>query len=389
MMGIKTAPTAIKIELLDSIDLIPSQAWNRLSGDNPFMRHQFLAALEHSNSVGVGTGWTPSHLVAFKEARLIAIMPLYIKDNSDGEYVFDWAWADAYHRYGVPYYPKLLTATPFTPATGPRLCTAPGIDRHRLISAIIAELRKRIDEGPYSSWHLLFPDQNELHEFSDTELMPRLGCQFHWSNLEYRNFDQFLQRFSSRKRKSLKRERRRVLEQGISLQTFTGKQITPRQLEIFYDFYQATYLKRGRPGYLTLPFFQQILETMPEQLVLVMAYRDETPLAGALSFRDKNTLYGRYWGCFEEFECLHFEACYYQGIEFCIQQGLQRFDPGAQGEHKISRGFEPVLTYSLHWIGDPGFRQAIEHYLKREREEIRAYLNRARALLPFKTENPD
>jgi len=372
-------------EYLKSIDQIDADVWNAIcASDYPFLRHEFLAALEHSGSVGGKSGWKTYHLAAYQNGELVAVMPLYIKTHSYGEYVFDWAWADAYRRYDVPYYPKLLTAIPFTPASGPRLCTVPNINKSELITAIVNDIQDQTNGGQFSSWHLLFPKSEELESWQQTELRPRAGCQFHWFNRDYQNFDDFLSAFTSRKRKSIKRERRRVAEQGITLGSLTGDQISDLHIRNFYIFYQATYMKRGQQGYLTLEFFLQLRAKMADQLVLVIAEKDGEPVAAALCLRDANTLYGRYWGCLEEYECLHFETCFYQGIEFCIANGIKRFDPGAQGEHKILRGFEPVKTWSLHWVEHEGFREAIDRFLGQEKLGMAQYQEQITDMLPFK-----
>jgi len=372
-------------EYLKSIDQIDADVWNAIcASDYPFLRHEFLAALEHSGSIDGKSGWQTYHLAAYKNGELVAVMPLYIKTHSYGEYVFDWAWADAYRRYNVPYYPKLLTAIPFTPASGPRLCTSANVDRAALISAIVEDIRAQTGEGSFSSWHLLFPEEEEFGVWNKTDLRPRSGCQFHWFNRDYKSFDDFLASFTSRKRKSIKRERRRVTEQDISLSTLTGDQISEKNIRDFFIFYQATYMKRGQQGYLSLDFFLQLRTTMADQLVLVMAENEGLSVAAALCLRDVETLYGRYWGCLEEYECLHFEACFYQGIEFCIANGIKRFDPGAQGEHKILRGFEPVKTWSLHWIEHEDFREAIDRFLGQEKLGMTQYQTQATEMLPFK-----
>ncbi|MEZ5523893.1 MAG: GNAT family N-acetyltransferase [Pseudomonadales bacterium] len=371
------------------IDEINAAEWDKLCGtDYPFLRHAFLAALESSGSVGEHTGWHPHHLTVYQQRQLVAVMPLYIKYHSYGEYVFDWAWAEAYQRYNVPYYPKLLTAIPFTPATGPRLCSAPEVDKSLLIAAIVKELQTKTAQGDFSSWHLLFPPEKEFQRWNATNLRPRTGCQFHWFNQGYENFDDFLTTFTSRKRKNIKRERRRVAEQGIRLQRLTGEQVTEQHIRDFFIFYQATYLKRGQQGYLTLEFFLQLRSALAEQLLLVMAYKENEAVAAALCLHDSSSLYGRYWGCLEEYECLHFEACFYQGIEYCIEQGLQRFDPGAQGEHKILRGFEPIKTWSLHWVEHAGFREAIDRFLEQEKHGMAHYEKQAALMLPFKNKAP-
>ena len=378
----------LSFKYLNSIDEISSTKWDKLcASDYPFLRHDFLAALEHSGSVGGDSGWRPYHLTAYQANELVAIMPLYIKNHSYGEYVFDWAWADAYHRYNIDYYPKLLTAIPFTPAGGSRLCTSESVDKRHLVNAIIDDIQKQTQSGRFSSWHLLFPEQEEFKCWQASTLSSRHGCQFHWFNQHYRCFEDFLATFTSRKRKNIKRERRRVAEQGIQLTQLTGQQISVQHIQDFYLFYQATYLKRGQQGYLTQSFFLELREKMADQLLLVMAEKEGQAIATALCLYDSDTLYGRYWGCLEEYECLHFEACFYQGIEFCIAKGLNRFDPGAQGEHKILRGFEPIKTHSLHWIEHEGFREAINQFLKQEKAGMAQYEKQAALMLPYKREN--
>ncbi|MCF7982335.1 MAG: GNAT family N-acetyltransferase [Pseudomonadales bacterium] len=384
-MNTKSDRTKFKIKFLSGLDQINSDNWNRLTGlDYPFLRYEFLAALETSGCVAAETGWQPQHLLVYIDDQLMALMPLYVKTHSYGEYVFDWAWAEAYHRHGVQYYPKLLTAIPFTPATGSRLCIAPGQDRQYITRRIVEAIKQQVEEKGYSSWHLLFPQKNEFDSLSQCQLAARIGCQYHWFNRQYSDFNDFLARLSSRKRKNIKRERRLVAEQKIHIVRLPGAEVTEQQLKTFYEFYQATYYKRGQQGYLNLDFFTTLLTNMPEQLLLVLAYRENQPIAGALCLKSCDTLYGRYWGCLDEYECLHFEACYYQGIEYCIEQGIQKFDPGAQGEHKISRGFEPTTTRSLHWVAHSGFRAAIEDFLKREKDGVDEYMVHASQMLPFK-----
>lgn len=382
-------PSNFTFQYLSSIDDIDAATWDRLADeDYPFLHHDFLAALEHSGSVGKNTGWQPHHLTAYESGLLIAVMPLYIKIHSYGEYVFDWAWAEAYQYYGLKYYPKLLTAIPFTPASGPRLCTAPAINKNTLIKAIVKDIQSQTAGNQFSSWHLLFPLKSELTAWEETVLRTRTGCQFHWFNRNYHSFDEFIATFASRKRKNIKRERKRVAEQGIVLKRLSGDQINVQHIHDFFIFYQATYMKRGQQGYLTRDFFLRLLKSLPNYLLLVVAEKDNEPVASALCLRDSTTLYGRYWGCLDEYECLHFEACFYQGIEYCIEQGLQRFDPGAQGEHKILRGFEPVETWSLHWIEHEGFRKAIDRFLEQEKMGVAKYQTQSAQMLPYKKENP-
>lgn len=367
---------------------IKSDEWNALNlSGNPFLKYQFLAALEDSGSVSSATGWQPSHLtVRNKQQQLIAAMPSYIKQHSYGEYVFDWSWADAYSHYGLNYYPKLLTAIPFTPSVGPRLLVNPQVQQEAIAKALIQAVNTHAEQYSLSSWHLLFPNSESLEAFRDPALMVRQGCQFQWSNARFESFEQFLEQMTSRKRKNIKKERRQVSQQDIQFVHFEGREITQQALDKFYLFYHATYLKRGQQGYLNQSFFQKICASMPDNLLLIMAEKGGEFVAGALFLKDDETLYGRYWGCLEEYKQLHFETCYYQGIDYCINHKLKRFDAGAQGEHKIQRGFEPIPTYSLHWIKNKDFRNPIKDFISREQQQVSHYIKDAYSYLPFKKE---
>lgn len=383
----------MQVSFIDTLDQIDRDQWNAVTGiDYPFTRFEFLHALQVSGATNGNTGWQSHHLLVHDATgqQLLAVMPLYLKFHSYGEYVFDWSWADAYQRAGLDYYPKLLAAIPYTPATGPRLCIKPGQDNTAITACVIDALKSEARRQRASSIHILFPDSNLSGELQALGLDRRRAVQYHWFNEGYRTFDEFLCRFSSRKRKNLNKERHKVNAQGLRLQVLCGTDI-PRSLwQRFYYFYQLTYAKRsGHGGYLEQRFFELIADTMPEQLVLVLAYddnRDTQPIAGALNFRDSHTLYGRYWGCLAEYDFLHFETCYYQGIDYCIAEGLKRFDPGAQGEHKIQRGFIPTETWSNHWIAHPEFRAAIADFLHRDNDAMLDYRHRACELLPFKRE---
>lgn len=372
----------MELKFSHKISEIGKQKWNRLCpDDNPFTRYEFLHALEESGAVSAKTGWQPLHLQLLDQGQLIAIMPLYLKNHSYGEYVFDWSWADAYHRYGVNYYPKLLNAIPFSPIDGPRILTQ---DSNPAITQLFArEIPRICEQTGAHSWHSLFIPATEKEIYPE-QILIRLGCQYHWFNRNYRNFDDFLQSFTSRKRKNLRKERRAVQEQGITHIHLPGHEISDQQLDLFYDFYRLTYLKRGREAYLNKPFFYLLREAMPDSLLLVIALREETPVAAALSLQSENTLYGRYWGCAEEYDKLHFETCYYQGIEYCIEQGLQYFNSGAQGEHKIQRGFEPIPTWSAHWLEEKGFNHAIQAFVADEYHAMEQQIEDLRSYLPFK-----
>ena len=359
--------------------------WNRLAGNAyPFMRHEFLSALEHSGSVCEQTGWSPAHLLVLDDGQLVAAMPLYLKSHSWGEYVFDQQWAEAYQQQGLAYYPKWLTAIPLTPCQGSRIVMQAAVDPLEVMRLLFTHIKQLSESLGISSWHCLFPEQQQAEQLRALGFSLREGVQFHWFNRGYRDFNDFLLTLNAGKRKMLKRERRRVSEQGISLQRIAGKDVSDAQWQQFFQFYTLTYLKRQSQPYLNLAFFQQIAATMGEQLLLVLAVKDDETIAAALSFIGYDTLYGRYWGCDEDYDSLHFEACYYQGLDYCIEHGLTRFDSGAQGEHKIARGFEPVTTYSAHWIKDARFATAIAHFLVREQQAVQHYKQDAASYLPFK-----
>lgn len=385
-----------------SIGELPITSWQQLDSSDgyPFLRREFLEILEASGCVSKATGWQPCHAGVWAGDRLVAVLPGYRKYHSRGEYVFDFQWAEAYRHFPDPesglagrdYYPKLLAAIPFTPAGGPRLLLADDVEPSKVVACLAAAIQSLVAESAtageqLSGWHLLFPEAQQTALFSDawpTSLLKREGCQFHWFNRGYENFDAFLAAMTSKRRKEIRRERRKVADQGLTLQRIKGKEITPEMIRQFYIFYQMTYHLRGQRPYLTENFFLQLLDTMSDSLMLVLAWHQGRAVAGALFFVGEDTLYGRYWGAVVEADCLHFEACYYQGIEFAIEEGLQRFDPGTQGEHKISRGFEPVLTHSLHWLPDERFSQAVGEFLHRERAAVADYRDQARQLLPFR-----
>jgi predicted N-acyltransferase len=327
------------------------------------------------------------HAVVYKEGKLIAAMPLYVKTDSQGEFIFDWSWADAYYRNGLEYYPKLVCSIPFTPATGPRILFSNSEDRNYVVNKISEALKELSENLKFSSIHILLAEKEEINQFSEEDFSLRTSYSFHWFNNSYASFDMFLEDMTSRQRKNIKKERVKILQQGITLSKIKGDQITIEMMEIFYQFYQVTYLKRGMRGYLNFDFFKKIIEVLPESIMLVMASNKNGDfVAGALNFYDEKKLYGRYWGCLEEYDSLHFETCYYQGIEFCIENELESFDPGVQGEHKIKRGFCPIETYSAHWIKDLRFKEAIDDFLERERAHILEYNQDRKALLPFKQE---
>ena len=375
-------------QFISSINDVDALIWNQLSGiDYPFLRHEFFAALENSGSTTKATGWQPHHLLVKDEDKVIAVMPLFLKTHSYGEYVFDWAWADAFHRHGYEYYPKLLNAIPFTPATGPRWAIAKDYDAQTVVAFLFEGIEAEAKKLNLSSTHFLFTDKKDSASFDENKYLKRTGCQYHWLNKDYQSFDHFLESFASRKRKNLKKERQKVYDQDITLTIKTGSDINADDWHHFYLFYHMTYYKRsGRKGYLTEAFFPLLTQHLNEHLVMVQATKDGEIIAASLYFKDSKVLYGRYWGCKDEYDHLHFEACYYQGIEFAIANNIQRFDPGAQGEHKIQRGFTPVPTYSHHWIENQSFDDAIRRFIDTESVEIAAYIEHASQRLPFKLE---
>lgn len=348
------------------------------AGQNPFSNGRFLALLEDSGSVTVETGWEPLHA----EHTDGLVMPLYRKVHSYGEYVFDWSWANAYHQSGLHYYPKLLTAIPYTPSTGPRIM---GDWRPDHVANWTEQLPQLCQQTTASGWHLLFPDAALAQQFSPRDYILRHDCQFHWHNQHYRDFDDFLDRMTARRRKTVRKERQKVRQQGVEVRMIEGTDMPPDWLHQFYLFYHSTYLKRGRSGYLTEAFFTLLLTRMAAQTLFALAFRQDTLIGGALFFKSAERLFGRYWGAIEDIDCLHFEVCYYQGIEYAIHHGLSVFDPGTQGEHKIPRGFEPTRTVSVHWLAHREYHDAIAHHMRHEEAQIDAYMAEARALLPFKS----
>ncbi|KPA88593.1 GNAT family N-acetyltransferase [Pseudomonas asplenii] len=370
------------LQRLQSLAEIAPEDWDALvPSGQPFLRHAFLSALEDSGSLGERSGWQPEHLLHIEQGRLIAALPSYRKWHSYGEYVFDHAWADACQRAGIAYYPKLLTAVPFSPVGGPRLLAASAEDGVELLSALPGYLE--IEE--LSSAHINFTDA-----LADAALagqpgwLQRLGCQYHWQNRDYRDFQDFLDALSSRKRKQMRKEREQVLAQGFEFEWLEGRALTQAQWDFVYACYANTYAVRRQAPYLTRAFFSLLAERMPEAIRVVMAHQGGRPVAMAFSLIGGDSFYGRYWGCLAEFDRLHFETCFYQGMDYAIAQGLKRFDAGAQGEHKLIRGFEPVITHSWHYLRHPGLKAAVADFLERERVGILEYAEQARAALPYR-----
>ncbi|HEY1329217.1 MAG TPA: GNAT family N-acetyltransferase [Casimicrobiaceae bacterium] len=346
-------------------DIAPAQ-WDALAGGQPLLWHAFFSALHETGCAAAATGWRARFLTAWSGGDLVGALPLYAKTHSYGEYVFDWGWADAYRRYGRRYYPKLVAAVPFTPVPGPRLLAAHPSTRR----ALLDHARALVVEGGFSSLHVLFVDDVQADEGAHLGMIVRRGLQFHWTNPGYRDFADFLAAFNHDKRKKVKQERRKLAEVGVSFVRKRGADITAADWRFFYGCYERTYRAHHSTPYLTRGFFQRIGATLSDNLLLVLGMRDGQPLCAALDVYNDDTLWGRYWGTTEFVRGLHFEACYYQAIEFCIEQGLRRFEGGAQGVHKLARGLLPVATHSLHAIGDAGFATAIADYCARERIDI-------------------
>ncbi len=375
----------LRAETASRIADIGPADWHRLDTEgNPFLRYEFLAALERSGCVGADTGWEPLYLTLRDSTGIAAAAPAWIKLHSYGEFVFDFAWAQAYARHGLHYYPKLVVAAPFTPATGPRLLVRHGLDHGTLAPALVAALAEVADRAGLSSTHILFPRDADRGALRGEDWLLRRDCQFHWSNRGYGSFDDFLGSFTSEKRKKARRERRRVEEGGISFDTRLGGEMREDELAAAWELHRLTFLRHGHEPYLNLQFFAEAARDMGSQLMFKLARQDDRIVAAAIFFVGADTLYGRYWGAREDFHSLHFETCYHQGIEFCIERGLARFEPGTQGEHKVARGFEPALTWSAHRIGDGRFRAAIADYLRREAASVDEYAAAVREHVPYK-----
>ena len=387
-MGLSRAPSvpSLRLRIVDRIGEVDARRWNALGvAAYPFLRHEFLHALEAEDCLGERYGWLPRHVTLWAaDGELMGAAPLYLKFNSYGEFVFDWSWADAYQRNGLRYYPKLVSASPYTPATGPKLLIhpdAPADTGTRLIAAAL-ELATQLG---VSSLHWLFTTGAETDALERQGLMRRVGCQFHWHNPGYADFDTFLATLTSAKRKNIRKERQRVAESGIDFRLLNGATATEQDWATFQGLYESTFERHGGIPTLSLGFFQSIAASMPDDVLLLLAEHGQRTVAAAFCLVGEDTLYGRHWGCREHFDKLHFEACYYQGQEYCIRQGLSRFEPGAQGEHKVPRGFLPTQTLSAHWIADERFGQAIARHLEHERDGMRDYMRQMQARSPYRT----
>jgi hypothetical protein len=377
--------TLSRARFLDSIAQVGAADWNALAGSaQPFLRHEFLLSLEESGCTTARAGWAPRHaIVEDAQGRIRGALPLYRKSHSRGEFVFDFAWANAYAQYGIKYYPKLLSAVPFTPVTGPRLLVHPAIAPDAARAALIRAATDYAWSEGLSSWHVLFPSGGDLAALSGAGLIERRDCQFHWFNRGYGSFEDFLATFTAEKRKKAKRERRRVAEAGIDFDTRMGGEMTDALWKTVYEFYADTFYRHGHEPYLNLNFFKLVSARMPERLMLKIARQGKTPIALAIFFVGEDALYGRYWGAGGNYHSLHFETCYYQGIEYCIEHGLGSFEPGTQGEHKVPRGFVPTFTSSAHYIADERFAAAIRDFAAREARGVDHYAAAVNEHVPY------
>ena len=375
----------MKLAVHSSIDQIDPGQWNALAGPaQPFLRHEFLAALEHSGCLGAGRGWLPCPITLSDADGLAGAVAAFVRDNSFGEFVFDFAWAEAYARYGRAYYPKLTVAVPFTPATGPRLLVRAGLAPEAVRTGLIEALGEVAQARGCSSVHALFLTEADRAACAEAGWLLRRDCQFHWTNRGYGDFEAYLATFTAEKRKKARRERRRVEEAGIGFLTRFGNELEPELLETVYGFHRETFLRHGHEPYLTREFFAEIARTLGDALMVKIAVHGGRAVAAAVFFWSAETLWGRYWGASGEYHSLHLETCYHQGIEFCIERGIGRFEPGTQGEHKVSRGFEPRLTWSAHQIRDEAFRTAIGEYLEREADWVDEYVGEVCTHVPYR-----
>jgi predicted N-acyltransferase len=374
-----------KARFLDSISQIDAADWNSLAGEaQPFLRHEFLLALEESGCAAPRTGWTARHLIVDDaQGRPAGAMPLYRKGHSRGEFVFDFSWANAYAQHGLSYYPKLLSAVPFTPVRGPRLLLSPAADGAAMTKILIKSALDYARSEDLSSWHVLFPSEGNAESLAAAGLILRRDCQFHWYNHGYESFDAFLATFTAEKRKKAKRERRRVFEAGIEFDTLHGGDMSDAIWNRVYPFYADTFYRHGHDPYLNLDFFKRIAASMPERLMLKVARMGASPIAVAIFFVGDDALFGRYWGAGGNYHSLHFETCYYQGIEYCIENRLRRFEPGTQGEHKVPRGFIPTLMSSAHFVVDRRFAAAIRDFAAREARGVDHYAAAVNEHVPY------
>jgi len=386
----------ISVEIIGSLSALNAQDWDACADPqtmsdrplDPFTTYRFLRALEDSRSVGEGTGWQPLYMIVRDQDQIIGAAPMYLKSHSQGEYIFDHNWAHAYERAGGRYYPKLQIAAPFTPATGRRFLTKPE-NHEQAFRAMIEGACRFAQKNQISSLHSTFCTQSEYEMGGKFDLLQRETQQFHWYNQGFNSFDDFLDTLASRKRKNIRKERATAQAFGGRILQLTGEQIEAHHWDVFWQFYQDTGARKWGTPYLTRAFFDEIQETMRDDLLLVLAENDQGYVAGALNFIGRDALYGRYWGCIEDHPCLHFELCYYQAIDFAIEHGLLRVEAGAQGEHKLARGYMPSTTYSLHWVNDPGFDRAVREYLVAERDANQQDIEILTSYGPFRRDTPE
>ena len=375
----------VELQILDSLATIDAKEWDALTHNNPTLSHAFLQSMIDAGCTTAKTGWLPQFLTLWRDVdgrqSLCGAVPLYVKSHSYGEYVFDWSWAEAYQRNGLEYYPKLLSAIPFTPCSGGRLLAQTAADRKILLDGLLS----LAEQSDVSSLHVLFPDAQDQQMLIDKGMIPRTSIQFHWQNASFKSFDDFLATMSHDKRKKVKQERRKVVDAGITFKRLVGREISDADWDFFVECYDHTYRAHFSKPYLNRKFFGLIGERMPENVLLIVAEREGKRVASALNLFSKHTLYGRYWGGLEFHSGLHFETCYYQALEFCIARGSQVFEGGAQGEHKLARGFLPVKCHSAHWLKQPQFARAVEDFLRRESSGIEQYVNELEESSPFRS----
>ncbi|MEP6483892.1 MAG: GNAT family N-acetyltransferase [Rudaea sp.] len=378
-------PASLTARAHSRLSEIDAAQWNALlPDDNPFVDHAFLSGLEQHGCLQPRRGWNAHHLALYRDDRLVAAAPCYLKGNSHGEYVFDWSWASAFERNGIDYYPKLLSAVPYSPVTGPRLLVGNGNDATLYRELLIEAMHSQTENAGLSSAHLNFATEADAAAFADKKnWLPRFDWQFHWENQNWSDFSDFLGAMSSKKRKNIRQEREHVARAGITCEILHGDEMSSRDWQTVHAFYEATFDEKGNYPALTMPFFEHLGRAMPRRVLTVIARRGRDPIAAALLLRSSDTLYGRYWGSSENVPGLHFEVCYYQGIDYCLKNGLRRFEPGAQGEHKLARGFLPTMTRSFHYIADARFRKAIGDALRREAAGLRDYRDELMSHSPF------
>ncbi len=378
------------LEIIEKLSEVSAADWNALLSPDasPFLKHEFLSTLEETACVGSNTGWQIAHLALYRSKKLIGAMPLYLKLHSYGEFVFDWSWAQAYEQQGMQYYPKALSAVPFTPVQGSRILFAPLENKSQVQEQLIAGLKTLVLQNKLSSAHILFPLGEQTQAMVDQGFMLRDSVQFHWHNHQFVNFEQFLSTLTMKRRKNIRQEREKVNREGITFRHIPGQSATDQDWEFFYQCYANTYMEHHSSPYLNQDFFKLLCSRMPENLHLILAQRGTSPIAASLLFVDatSSTAYGRYWGALEHIPCLHFETAYYQAIEYCIEQKIETFEGGAQGEHKMARGFLPTTIQSAHFIVDPQFSKAVKHFLEREQLGIGAYVDELGEHSPMKSD---